>query len=95
MVTMLGVNEGINAARTIFSQCRFDAKKCADGIQGLRHYQWGPVSSTGVAKREPLHDWASHPADAFRYFATAIRMPAAPPREGRERRDAGSDAWMA
>jgi phage terminase large subunit len=75
LVTMLPVHEGINAARTIFSRCRFDANKCADGLQGLRHYQWGPPTASGVEKRAPLHNWASHPADAFRYFATAIQEP--------------------
>lgn len=56
----LAVTDRINAARTVFSQCRFDAGRCADGVQALRHYQWGPVSALGVARREPLHDWASH-----------------------------------
>lgn len=95
LVTMLPVHQGINAARTIFPQCRFDATRCADGIQGLRHYQWGPLSTTGVEKREPLHDWASHPADAFRYFATAIKQPGRDREQRREARDVGSDAWMA
>ena len=77
----LHVASGINAARTILGQCWFDEKKCADGLQGLRHYQWGPISSNGVERREPLHNWASHPADAFRTLAVSIQQPrvAAPP----------------
>jgi len=66
---------GINAARTFFSQCRFDERKCADGIQALRHYQWGPLNEHGVTKRDPLHNWASHAADAFRGAALAIKEP--------------------
>lgn len=66
---------GINAARTFFSQCRFDEHKCADGIQALRHYQWGPLNEHGVTKRDPLHNWASHAADAFRGAALAIKEP--------------------
>jgi hypothetical protein len=31
---------GIQAARTIFGKCFFDAEKCADGIQALRHYRY-------------------------------------------------------
>jgi phage terminase large subunit len=31
---------GIQAARTIFGKCYFDAEKCADGIQVLRHYRY-------------------------------------------------------
>jgi phage terminase large subunit len=97
MVTMLPVHEGINAARTVFSQCRFDADKCADGLQGLRHYQWGPPDANGVARRLPLHNWASHPADAFRYFATAIQAPEreAEAERSTRRRDYGSQSWMA
>ena len=69
------VADGINAVRTIFPQCYFDAVKCADGLQGLRRYQWGPPKANGVEKREPLHDAASHPADAFRTLAASIRPP--------------------
>jgi phage terminase large subunit len=98
MVTMLEVYEGINAARTVFSQCRFDAEKCADGLQGLRHYQWGPPNANGEARRLPLHNWASHPADAFRYFATAIQAPSREIeqyRAARRNMSYGSEGWMA
>lgn len=71
----LSVADGINAVRTIFPQCYFDGDKCVDGIQGLRRYQWGKVSAQGVARREPLHDAASHPADALRTMAMWIKAP--------------------
>jgi phage terminase large subunit len=64
---------GINAARTLFPQCRFDQDKCHDGIEALKHYQWGPINEHGVTKRDPLHNWASHAADAFRGAALAIK----------------------
>lgn len=65
------VATGINAARTIFPQCWFDRDACAEGLRALKSYQWGPASAHGVLKREPLHDWASHGADAFRTLAIA------------------------
>ncbi len=74
----LHIHDGINAARTIFPQCRFDRDKCADGLMALRRYQWGKLNSQGVARREPLHDTWSHGADAFRTLAVAIRQPAEP-----------------
>jgi len=40
IVPKLLITDRINAARTIFSRCRFDQEKCADGLQALRHYQW-------------------------------------------------------
>jgi phage terminase large subunit len=69
----LHVYAGINATRTVFPQCRFDAAKCADGLSGLKHYQWGAPNAKGEARREPLHNWSSHPADAFRVLGTSIK----------------------
>jgi phage terminase large subunit len=71
----LYVVDGINAARTLLPSCWFDAEKCADGLTALRHYQWGPVAASGLERREPLHDWASHGADAFRTLAVSIKAP--------------------
>jgi phage terminase large subunit len=82
----LSVADGINAVRTIFPQLYFDANLCADGLMYLRRYQWGPQTQLGVSRREPLHDDASHPADALRTMAVGIRdlkapkVPPAPPR---------------
>ncbi len=73
IVPRLSKTDGINAARTIFPQCWFDAERCADGLQALRHYRYGVVEKLGSATREPLHDDASHGADAFRYFAVGIK----------------------
>jgi len=83
----LSVADGINATRTIFPQLYFDAALCADGLQYLRRYQWGPSTALGVPRSQPLHDDASHPADALRTLAVGIKeperkkeMPKAPPR---------------
>lgn len=75
VVAKLSIMDGIAAARAIFSKCFFDGERCADGLQALRHYRYESDEKLGTLKREPLHDWASHPADAFRYFAVAIREP--------------------
>jgi phage terminase large subunit len=64
---------GINAARTIFANCWFDKEKCADGIQCLRNYRYDVDPDTQQYSTQPLHDWASHGADAFRYFAVSIK----------------------
>jgi len=86
------VANGINAARTLFNRCWFDARKTADGLQALRHYQYKVHEDTGQRSKEPLHNWASHGADAFRYFAVAISEPAAKVRERRRPQYRGS--WM-
>lgn len=92
----LSVADGINATRTIFPQLYFDAAMCADGLQYLRRYQWGPATALGVPRSQPLHDDASHPADALRTLAVGIREPQ------RERKEVpslqgfhSSDGWMA
>ena len=69
------IADGINAVRTLFPQMYFDSNLCADGLRYLRRYQWGPSSALGQARREPLHDDASHPADALRTMAMAIKEP--------------------
>ena len=74
----LKVADGINAVRTIFPQMFFDSTLCADGLQYLRRYQWGPGSALGQERREPLHDDASHAADALRTLAVGIREPERP-----------------
>lgn len=96
VVRRLEVHQGINAVRTLFPQLWFDELNCADGLQYLRRYQWGPQTALGVARREPLHDDASHPADALRTLAVGIREPE---RQRQEEQQAqyvtGSDGWMA
>lgn len=71
----LSKTDGINAARTIFPQCWFDAERCTEGLQALRHYRYGEVEKMGTTTREPLHNWSSHASDAFRYFAVGIKPP--------------------
>ena len=67
-----GIEQGINAVRMMFTRCWFDATKCSDGIDGLMNYRREYAEKLGEFKPEPLHDWASHPADAFRYLAMAL-----------------------
>lgn len=96
----LHVHTGINAARTIFPRCWFDEDKCRDGLTALRHYQWGEISTTGVEKQAPLHNWASHAADAFRTLAVTIKTPEREQeqdtgwRQPPPRRSGSADAWM-
>jgi phage terminase large subunit len=70
-VPKLSLVDGINAARLIFPNCWFDEDKCEEGIQALRHYRYRVIDNQ--YSNEPLHDWASDAADAFRYLAVAFR----------------------
>jgi phage terminase large subunit len=62
----------INAARTVFPRCYFDADRCADGLNALRRYRYAVNPETGQWSKEPLHDDSSHAADAFLGFAMAM-----------------------
>lgn len=68
----LSVEEGINAARLLIPRCYFDAVKCADGLEALRQYRKEFDEKLKTYKLRPLHDWASHSADAFRYLAVSV-----------------------
>lgn len=59
----------IEAARVALQHCWFDEAKCSDGISGLEAYRKEWDDKNGCYKNNPLHDWASHPADAFLTFA--------------------------
>ena len=65
--------DGINAARLVFPNCYFDETACEDGLDALRHYKYKVID--GKLSNEPMHDWASDGADAFRYFAVSTRAP--------------------
>lgn len=66
-----GIEDGINAARLIFNKCYFDEVKCHDGLQALRNYRKEYDDKRKQYRPRPLHDWSSHAADAFRYFAVS------------------------
>lgn len=93
----LSIAEGINAARTVFANCYFDRVKCADGLHCLRHYQYEVDPDTGMFGKNPLHNAASHGADAFRGFALSTMD--RPVKRGRSREESrvshsGGSGWM-
>jgi len=68
------VEDGINAVRTIIPRCWFDAKKCSRGIDALKMYRSEFDDKLQSLKPRPVHDWASHGADAFRYLALTLDL---------------------
>lgn len=63
------VPDGIEAAKNLISRCWFDHERCDRGVRALQLYrkEWDEKRQT--FKLNPLHDWTSHGADAFRYGA--------------------------
>lgn len=68
-----GVQDGIQSARALLPRCWFDAAKCADGIKALKQYRREWDEGKKAFRDKPKHDWTSHAADAFRYFAVSMR----------------------
>lgn len=89
----------IEAARNIFAQCWFDEAKTKDGMDALRHYAYDKDPDTGKVSTKPKHDWASHGADAFGYFAVSTleprgKKPATPARKPVFYGTGASGNWM-
>jgi phage terminase large subunit len=69
------VADGINAVRMMFPVCWFDKDKTQKGLDALQHYRWRPETSNPTSPEKPVHDWASHGADAFRLLAVRQYTP--------------------
>lgn len=63
------VENRINAARSVLSRCWFDQEATEAGVNALRNYRYEYDEKNKVLRKNPLHDWCSHPADAFGYMA--------------------------
>jgi phage terminase large subunit len=69
----IGIEDGINAAKLIMARTWFDSTKCAAGLEALRNYRRDYNQRLNEFKDAPLHNWASHGSDAYRYLAVSHR----------------------
>lgn len=81
----LDVQEGIQAGRKTFQECRFHKTRCDLGLQLLRHYHREWDAEKKIYTDAPVHDFSSHCADAWRTMALTWKaaqiesQPEAPP----------------
>lgn len=73
------LDDGIQAVRSFLPAAWFDAANCAKGVEALRQYQREWDEKAKAFKPRPMHSWASHGADAFRYLVIGYRPQAAKP----------------
>ncbi len=66
------LEDGINAVRMMLPKCWFDAEKCKRGIEALKSYERKFDTKNMIYTQKPLHNWASHAADAFRTAAMGL-----------------------
>ena len=71
IVDNIDVEAGIRATRLVFPRVYFDDVKAVDLLDRLKRYRRA-ISSTTNEPGAPLHDDASHAADAFRYMALSV-----------------------
>ena len=65
----VSINDWIQEARKLFPKCRFDSDTTVQFIRCLENYKKDYDDVKKVFRDNPRHDWASHWADNFRYFA--------------------------
>ncbi len=63
------VQADITIARGFMRRCVFDSVKCDPGLNALKNYVKRWSDERNMYMDEPLHNWASNGADAFRYLA--------------------------
>jgi phage terminase large subunit len=98
IVPKLGIPVQVNAARTIFPVCVFDAVRCEKGLERLRAWRYGLNEVKGKWTRDPIHDDSSHAGSAFCSAGVALRGDTDKPKPAKQRtlgrRTGGGQGWM-
>jgi hypothetical protein len=68
----VSVQDGIEAARSLFSKLWINESTCEPLLKALENYRQEFDSKKKVYKPRPLHDWSSHFADCYRYLALSL-----------------------
>jgi hypothetical protein len=79
VIPKLDLKDGIAAARKVMPMCYFHPR-AADGVECLREYHREFDEETKAFRDKPLHNWASHGADGFRYMAEVVEDPSKAPK---------------
>lgn len=73
LVPQSSKTDRINAARVIAPKCAWNETRCEKGLDGLRAWSFEYNEEFKAFSKEPRHDWASHPGDAFSYGAEMMK----------------------
>lgn len=74
VVPDLSLDDGIDAVRYMLNRCFFDEAKCARGLTHIDNYKRAWNSSQGCWSSHPVHNAASHAADALRTLAVGLKL---------------------
>lgn len=72
LVPKTDVQSGIDLVRRVLNNVQFDLTRTNDGVRALKEYQKKWNEEKQMFEEKPLHNWASHGADGFRYLAQAV-----------------------
>jgi len=84
LVPMASVADGVNAVRRTLPLCVFHPRTEETGIAALEQYRREWDDEKKAFRASHVHDWTSHPADAFRYLSLAWRHIAREPVERKQ-----------
>ena len=73
VVPKLSLEDGRNAVRRTLPLCVFHPRTEVGGIDALEQYRREWDDEKKAYRASHVHDWTSHPADAFRYLSCAWR----------------------
>jgi len=68
----MGLDDGIQAVRSLLPRCWFNVPKVQNGLNCLRNYRRDYDEKRKIFYERPLHDWSSHGSDSFRYLALGL-----------------------
>jgi hypothetical protein len=73
LVPNTSIETRIQAAKAIFPQVWIHQANCALGLEALRSYMREYDEENRCFKEKPFHNWSSHSADSYTYFAVTWR----------------------
>lgn len=94
IMSAMNAGDEIDLVKRHIPMTYFDKVKTADGLKALRAYRenWDEENKRS---KGPLHNWASHPSQAFRHGCQAYEAPRKPQSQGNKLKVApSSTAWM-
>lgn len=78
--------QGIMAARQLFSRLWIDDEKCAEFLNAVRNFRREWDDERKCFRDKPYADWTNHYADTLRYLAWVWKEPMADPAPEREKK---------
>jgi len=86
------LDDGINAVRRTLPLCVFHPRTETGGLDALEQYRREWDDDKKAFRANAVHDWTSHPADAFRYLSMAWRR--APVRKIKSAPNPAFSGWI-